>query len=140
MSQVSVFPPSAQVGCCALEVTKVSSFIVLPLGRGRMLRPRRYLSIAIYHVSPCAQVGWCALEVTKASPFIVFPPLSKQAVAPSKLPHTELPKCRLYSVPPICPGRLLRPRRYQSVAIRVPPSAQVGCCARIPLLRNIIFG
>jgi hypothetical protein len=30
--------------------------------------------------------------------------------------------------------------RYQSVAIhRVPPSAQVGCCAQIPLLNNIIF-
>ena len=78
--QFDGFP--AQVGCCPLEVAKVSPCIVsLPLCPGRLLCPRSSQSVVIYRVvhrvPPFAQVGCCALEVTKVLPLIVFPSLPR---------------------------------------------------------------
>ena len=70
----------------ALEVTKVSLFIV----------PPPYQSVAIYHL-PLLQVVSPALEVTKVSLFIVSPP------AKVVIPALEVTKVSLFIVFPPLP-------------------------------------
>ena len=68
----------------------------------------------------------CAGDPLSSVPFIVLLPKSRQGFASSKLPE-----CHHLQCPSICPGMLLRPRSYQSVAIYcvLPPPVQMGCCA-----------
>ena len=108
---------------CALEVTKVSLFIVIStrlapskLPKCRcfrvtppVLRPRSYQGAAIFLPPICAlevsvPLACCALEVTKVSLFIGIStrrPRSFQSVAtlvfPSRLAPSKLPKCWYFS-------------------------------------------
>ena len=75
---------TVQVGCPALEVTKVSLFIMLAPESKSGSPPRGYQSIAIYCDRASVQVGRPALEHTKVLLCtMVAPPLPKWAVPPS---------------------------------------------------------
>ena len=119
-------PAPAQVGCVALEVTKV-----FPKSRylqrscpcpGGVCRPQCHQSIVIYSFPTPAQVGCVAFKVAKlllltvfprlprcfkvikVLLFTVFPPLPRWGVPPSKSPKHVYLWC---SCP--CPGGVCRP-------------------------------